>query len=160
MKSIKIMVLTMVFFSFGMERMIAQELSVFSGFWSPEYYQDDKQITKQEAKQLIMDYNLSEPYWKKKMLNEGLFYGTYFVSLGSAFWLGSELGKDRDNASITTPTVVTLGSFVVSMIFLNSANKNAKKAILTYNSQFDGKTTTYRLVPVGNSNGLGLALKF
>ena len=139
-------------------QMISQEISVFSGFWAPKYYQDDVEISRKEAKNLLLNYEPSATYWKKKMTNETLFYSTYVVALGGAIWLGAETGRDRDD--IAAPAAVTLGGLVVSLIFWNGANKNAKKAILTYNKQFDNKTTTYRLVPIGNSNGLGLALQF
>ena len=135
----------------------SQELSAFSGFWGPEYYQDDKEISRKEIKSLLMEYDASEIYWKKKMKNEAFFYGTYAVAIGSAVWWGAELGQDSDNT--TTPALVTLGSLIVSAIFVEGTTRNGKKAILTYNKQFDNKTT-YRLVPIGDQNGLGLAIKF
>lgn len=135
----------------------SQELTAFSGFWGPEYYQDDKEISRKEVKSLLLNYTESEVYWKKKMTNETWFYGTYVVALGSAVWWGAEIGRDSDNA--TTPALVTLGGLVISAIFLEGTSRNGRKAVLTYNKQFDAKTT-YRLVPMGNKNGLGLAIKF
>lgn len=138
----------------------AQELSVFSGFWAPEYYQDDVQITKQEAKSLLLNYQGSETYWKRKMTNEALFYGTYIVALGGAFWLGAESAKNEQERDITAPAIVTGGGLLISLIFYSSAAKNGKKAILAYNKKFDNRTTSFELVPISNSKGLGLALRF
>ncbi|WP_350285091.1 hypothetical protein [uncultured Croceitalea sp.] len=138
----------------------AQEISTFPGFFRTKYYQDDKEITRKEVKELLLNNDGSATYWKKSGTNEALFYGTYTVFLVGAGWLGYELSKDEADRDLTAPTVVTLGGFLIAMIFYNGANTNARKAILTYNKQFDGKQTSFRLVPVGNADGLGLALRF
>ena len=139
---------------------MAQEISVFQGFWGPKYYQDATEISKQDVKSMMLAYKPSENYWKRKTTNEAFFYGTNAVGLGGAFWLGAELSKDGNERNLGAPSAVTFGGLLVSTIFYFSANKNARKAILTYNTQFDTKKTTYRLAPVGNSNGFGVALKF
>ncbi|MEO1011149.1 MAG: hypothetical protein AAFX53_07560 [Bacteroidota bacterium] len=146
--------LVFLFFSMGVS---SQEISVFSGFWSPKYYQDDTLITKKEAKELLLNFKDSEKYWRKKMLNEGFFYGSYTVSLAGAVWLGIEAGRDSDNT--IAPSLTTLGGLIVSAIFLQESSKNGRKAILAYNKQFD-KKTAYKLVPIGNKDGFGLAIKF
>ena len=139
----------------------AQELSIFPNAFSTKYFQDDKEITRTEFKTLLVDYEPSETYWKRKATNEILFYGTYTLSLGAAFWTGAELGRNRDDADILAPASITLGGFLISLIFLSESNKNLKNALLIYNKQFDDpQKTSYRLVPVGNANGIGLALKF
>lgn len=148
----------LIVFSFTMDS-FGQELSVFSGFWAPEYYQDDVKITKQEAKSLLLNYQESEGYWKKKMTNETLFYVSSVAQLGFTFWTLNELVNKETDRNIAAPAGL-LGTLILSAIFLNNTGKNGKKAILAYNKQFDGKTTTYRLVPISSSNGLGLALKF
>ena len=85
----------------------------------------------------------------------------FLYSFGSAIWTGAEPGRNSDNAEIGVPVAVTLGSFLISLIFLSESNKNLKNALLIYNKQFDDpQKTSYRLEPVGNSNGIGLALKF
>ncbi|WP_435624807.1 hypothetical protein [Flagellimonas sp.] len=140
----------------------AQELSVFSGFWAPEYYQDDVKIDRKEAKKLLLEYDESAVYWKKKATNEALFAGAYTISLGGAVWLGVELGRDRngEDRDLLAPSLVTLGGLIFSTIFLDGANKNGKKAILTYNKQFDEKQTSFNWEPILNKDGLGFALKF
>jgi len=137
----------------------AQELSVFSGFWAPEYYQDDVRITKEEAKSRLLQYAGSEAFWKKKITNETLFYVSTIAQIGFTFWTLDELVNKETDRNVAAPAGL-LVSLVMSAIFLNNTGKNAKKAILAFNKQFDGTTTTFRLEPIGNSNGLGLALKF
>lgn len=137
----------------------SQELTVFSGFWGPEYYQDDVEITKQEAKSRLLGYSGSEIFWRKKMTNETLFYVSTVVQTGLVIWTLSELAEDTTDPNIAAPLAL-LGSLIVNGIFLNATAKNGKKAILAYNKQFDNKQTTYQLIPLGNSNGFGFALKF
>lgn len=136
----------------------AQEITVFPGFWNVEYYEDDHQITKKELKALMTKNEELNAYWKKSARKATIGYVALAGQMASVVWLASELGSDGDNETLA-PAAATVGFGIVAGIFLNAANKNGKKAILTYNKQFDDKTT-YRLVPVNNQNGLGLALKF
>ncbi len=136
----------------------AQEITVFPGFWKTEYYQDDNQITKQELKTLFSKNEEANAHWEKSNKNSTIAYIAIAGQTAGAFWLGTQLGSE-DNGDIVAPLAATLGFGIIAGIFLNAANKNGKRAILTYNKQFDDKTT-YRLVPVSNQNGLGLALKF
>ena len=139
----------------------AQEISVFSGFLGTEYYQDDKKITRKEAKALLLGHENSAEFWKKKATNEALFGVTNLISLGGAVWLGVELGRDnRDNRDLLAPSLVTLGGTLISAIFFEGANKNSKKAILTYNKQFDDNQTSFKVAPVLDGDGLGMALRF
>lgn len=136
----------------------AQEITVFPGFWSIEYYQDDRQITKNELKELLNKNEEVKAYWKKSKTNSGLAYAAIAGEFAFAIWTFSELDKD-DTSNATAPAIGTLGFAVLAGIFINSANKNGKKAILTYNKQFDDKTS-YSIVPMGNRDGLGLAIKW
>lgn len=135
----------------------AQEISVFPGMWSVEYYQDDQRITKEELKALFAKNKEVQTYWKKSNVNSTLAAAAIGTELAFAIWTGIELAKDDGNSLI--PGVGTLGFAIIGGIFINGANKNGKKAILTYNKQFDKRTSFY-LTPVSNQNGLGLALKF
>jgi hypothetical protein len=136
----------------------AQEITAFPGFWNVEYYQDDRQITKKELKVLMTKNDEVNAYWKKSTKNATIGYVAFAGQMASVVWLASELSSEGDNETLT-PAVATVGFGIIAGIFLNAANKNGKTAILTYNKQFDNKTT-YRLVPVSNQNGLGLALQF
>lgn len=150
--------LTLFVLSTSFVKMNAQELTAYGGFWAPEYYQDDTKITRKEFKELLLGYDESAIYWKKRAKNETLFYIAYVPTLGAAAWFGAEAG--RDNGDMTTPALATLGGLIISSIFVEGVARNGKKAMLTYNKQFDGKETSFNLIPVLNGNGLGLALKF
>ena len=136
--------------------MLAQEVTVFSGFWGPKYYEDDREITRSELKKLFAENEEVAGLWKNSETNAALAYAAITVELGFAIWTGVELGRDGD---ALVPAIGTVGTAIIATIFLSGANKNARKAILTYNKQFDRKTT-YSIVPLANKSGLGLALKF
>ncbi len=139
---------------------------MFPGFWSPEYYQDDEKISKKQLEFLLAKNEEVNAYWKKSKRQEIVFGVAVIAELGFAIWFYSELLNDspyltnREKAeNAIGPALGVLGTGILAGIFRNSASKSKKKAILTYNKQFD-KKTVYRLTPVSNKNGLGLALKF
>ncbi len=136
----------------------AQEITSFSGLWSVEYYQDDNRITKQELREMFDKNEEVKEYWKKSNTYSTLGYISLLGEGVGAFWLASKLNTDNPNETIA-PLGVTLGFATIALIFMHSANKNAKKAILTYNKQFDNRTS-FKLVPTSSHNGVGLALKF
>ncbi len=144
----------------------AQEITAFPTMWGMEYYQDDKEITRKEVKSIFSKNEEVYAHWKKantKDVVAGIALAGEFVGV---FWATTELLNDdptltnRDRAkNAIGPLAGGLAGAIVGVIYLNSANKSRKRAILSYNKQFD-KTTTFRLVPVGNSNGLGVALRW
>jgi hypothetical protein len=99
-----------------------------------------------------------DAYWKKSNTYSNLTYAAIAGEFAFAVWTFSEWDKE-DSSSAIVPAIGTLGFAVLAGIFINSANKNGKKAILAYNKQFDDKTS-YRILPLGNSDGLGLAIKW
>lgn len=135
----------------------AQEITVFPGFWKTEYYQDDNQITKQELKILFSKNEEVNAHWEKSNKNSTVTYIAIAGQTAGAFWLGTQLGCE-DNGDIVAPLATSLGFGIIAGIFLNAANKNGKKAILTYNKQFDDKTT-YRLAPVSQSKWIGIGFE-
>lgn len=135
----------------------AQEITSFSGFWGQEYYQDDKELTKHEFKNLLNTNNEAATYLKRAETNAAVAYAAYIAQMGFVVWTASEL--EEDNGSTLGPALGTIGLGIIGAIFLHQSNKNNKKAILTYNKQFDNKTS-FRLVPTSNRNGIGIALKF
>ncbi len=46
-------------------KVMAQEITMFSGFWAPEYYQDDKKINKKELEALFIKNDEVQLQWKK-----------------------------------------------------------------------------------------------
>lgn len=162
MKSVYVLFIIMLsFFSVS-----GQEVSSFPGFWKTEYYQDDKQITRKEFGALMESNSIAAKHWRKSKTNETLAGITLVAQMGFSIWMVSELiqddpfltNRDRvDNALAPSIGVVSTG--IAGSIFLYLHSKSKKRAILTYNKQFDNKTT-YNLVPISNQNGLGLALRF
>ena len=78
-----------------LSQLSAQELSVFPGFWADEYFQDEVQITRKEAKSLLLEYEGSSVYWKKKATNETLYYLSLVAQLGATFWTVDQLSKEE-----------------------------------------------------------------
>ena len=145
---------------------IAQEITSFQGMWSMEYYQDDKKITRKEVKNLFSNNEGVNKHWKKADTKTVVAGVAAIGQFAGAIWGFSELLNDdpslsnRDKAKNSIgPLAGSIGAGIIGAIFLNSANKSRKNAILTYNKQFDSKTT-FRMEPISNNNGLGLALKF
>ncbi|MFS4449120.1 hypothetical protein [Maribacter sp. 2307UL18-2] len=145
-------------------KVMAQEITMFSGFWAPEYYQDDKKINKKELEALFIKNDEVQLQWKKAKTQETVAGIATLAELGLLVWAYSEILDDRRPKNERAeralgPLVGSLGSLVIGVIYLTKANRSKKNAILTYNRQFD-KQTSFYITPVGNQNGLGLALKF
>ncbi|MDT7828112.1 hypothetical protein RQM65_05465 [Pricia sp. S334] len=134
----------------------AQEITMFPSFWGQKYYQDDKEITKKELETLMKSDAQLEKFWKRSKLQNTLATVALVSEFGFAFWTGAEMGQDND---ATIPLIGTLGSATIAAIFFVSANNSKRKAILGYNQKLNSRTSL-SLEPIGNHNGLGLALKF
>lgn len=129
---------------------------MFPGFWSPRYYQDDREITKDQLETLMKNNEELAGYWNKSKLQNTLASIALVSEIGFAFWTGAELAQENDT---TIPVIGTLGSATIAAILYISANNLKRKAILGYNKELEKQTSLY-LVPIGNNNGIGLALKF
>lgn len=165
MKNLSFILFFLLFISFS-STVQAQEITVFPGFWSSEYYQDDERITKAELNALMAKNDAINAYWKKAKTQEIIGSISLAAEFGLAFWAFGELYNDNSQFSekdkaknALGPMIGALGAATVGVIFLHAAGKSKKKAILTYNKQFDTKTS-FRLVPVSNQNGLGWAIRF
>ncbi|WP_339653133.1 hypothetical protein [uncultured Maribacter sp.] len=145
---------------------LAQEITSFSSMWSMEYYQDDQKITRKDVKDLFSKNDEVYQLWKKadtKEIVAGVALVGEFVGV---FWATSELLNDdpsltnRDKAkNAVGPMAGGIAGAIVGIIYMNSANKSRKRAILSYNKQFD-KKATFSFEPVANESGLGLAIKW
>ena len=139
-------------FSFSAE-IQAQEITEFSGPWNIQYFQDDVQITRKEAKSLILQYDKSAELWKKWQ-QQSLVAGVTFIgTIGFAVWAQA---NDDANRSIAVPLIGAIATAGTSIGFGTAAFNSRKKAILTYNSQFDDRSV--HLGP--SNNGLGLTVAF
>ena len=144
----------------------AQEITSFVNIWGTEFYQDDQEITRKEVKEIFSKNDEVYQHWKKadtKDIIAGVALVGEFVGV---FWATSELLNDdpsltnRDKAkNAVGPMAGGIAGAIVGIIYMNSANKSRKRAILSYNKQFD-KKATFSFEPVANESGLGLAIKW
>lgn len=134
----------------------AQEITSFHSMWGAHFYQDKEKLSWKEINTIMTESQASEMYWQKskKQMFGGLIAGT--ANLGSAIWY---LVNENDDKDTTAPIVSFAGTAVIGSIFYHLAMKNKKQAILEYNDSLD-KSTSLRLEPTSNENGIGLALKF
>ncbi|WP_289644940.1 hypothetical protein [Maribacter aestuarii] len=162
MKSICLLVITSLF-TFIVN---AQEITMFSSFTGYKYYQDDKEISKDDLQSLLYKNDEVKKFWKKSKTQEAISIVGIASEMSFAVWMTLELlnddpflsGRDRAQNALG-PALGVIGTGIVGGIFMYASNNSKKKAILTYNKQFDNKTS-FRLVPACNENGLGLALQF
>ena len=144
----------------------AQEITTFTGIGGMEYYQDDKEITKKEVKELFSSNDEIYSYWKKADTKKSIATIALVGEIVGVTWGSVELFNndpfvsDRDKArKAIGPLLGGIGSGIIAIIFLNGSYKARKQAILAYNKQFDDKTA-FKLIPVANENGLGIALRW
>lgn len=134
----------------------AQQISVEPGFFKAKYFQDNDKLTKENFESILANNKVAFDYWNRGKKQESLWWTFAAVEGGFAIWFFSVNGNSD---KMIAPAAGTIGSFAIASVFFFKSINSKKKAILTYNKQFDNKTT-YRLVPVSNQNGLGLALRF
>ena len=144
----------------------AQEITTFTGIWGMEYYQDDKEITKKEVKDLFSKNDDIYSDWKKADAKKTIATIAVVGEIVGVAWGSAELFNndpfvsDRDKGrKAIGPLLGGIGSGIIAIIFLNGSCKARKQAILAYNKQFD-KKTVFKLKPVANENGLGIALRW
>tara|TARA_R110002167_G_scaffold6554_1_gene30376 strand:- start:209 stop:706 length:498 start_codon:yes stop_codon:yes gene_type:complete len=165
MKYLKVK-LFLVLFVVVIANSMAQEITSFASMWGMEYYQDDQKIIKKDVKDLFSKNEEVYMHWKKADTKEVVAGVALLGQFAVGIWGISELINDDPNLSnrdkaknAIGPLAGSLGAGIIGAIFLNSANKSRKRAILSYNKQFD-KKTTFRLEPVANGSGFGLAIKW
>ncbi|MFS4469675.1 hypothetical protein [Maribacter sp. 2210JD10-5] len=153
MKKIGILVLL---FGMCLTGLQAQEITAFPGMWGEAFYQDKEKLTWKEIDKIMRESQVAEMHWQKskKQALGGLVFGA--ANFGSAIWLISNLDK---NEPLTGPAIAVAGTGLIGGIFFHASSKNKKMAILEYNDAL-GKKMSYKLVPISNQKGLGLALKF
>ena len=132
---------------------IAQEITEFAGPWGRQYYQDDIRIDRLEAKSLILQHEESAELWKKWQQQSLVAGVTLIGTIGFAVWAQA---NDDANRSIAVPLIGAIATAGTSIGFGTAAFNSRKKAILTYNSQFDDRSV--HLGP--SNNGLGLTVAF
>ena len=134
----------------------AQEITVFPGSWGQDFYQDKEKLSWKEVNKIMMESQVAQAEWQKskKLALGGLLFGA--ANFGATIWTIVNLDK---NEALTAPLITAAGTGLAAMIFFKGSEKNQRMAILNYNDNL-GKGTSFRLEPVSNQNGIGLALKF
>lgn len=134
----------------------AQEITAFPGSWGEQFYQDKEKLTWKEVDKIMKESQVAQAEWQKskKLALGGLVFGA--ANLGSTVWLISNIDQ---NKPLTGPIIAAAGTGLIGMIFFKKSGDNKRNAILNYNDNLDGGTS-FRLEPVNNQNGTGLALKF
>jgi hypothetical protein len=134
----------------------AQEITAFPGMWGEQFYQDKEKLSWKEVNKIMMESQVAQEQWRKskKLALGGLVFGA--ANLGSTIWL---VGNLDQNEPLTGPIIAAVGTGLAGAIFFKASSNNKKMAILNYNESLDGGTS-FRLVPINNLNGTGLALKF
>ena len=133
----------------------AQEITVFPGLWNMEYYEDENKITKTELESILSANQESLTLWQEAKSKQTLGYVFFAAEVGFGTWTAIKLMDDEEEALV--PGIATIGTGIVAMIFLNSANKKKKEAILKYNSSLDKKVSFDLNI---DSDGLGFVLSF
>ncbi len=131
-----------------------QELSMFRGTWSMQYYKDDARISKKDFGNYISQDSEREALWKESNKSLAWAWGAVGAQFGMLAW---QIIRRNNGDSQTLPLMANIG-FGVTAIYLGARCINLRKeAILSYNANLD-KTTImeYGVTP----HGLGLVMSF
>lgn len=135
----------------------AQEITMFSGFFDYQYYQDDKRITKKELINLIETNEEAMTHWNRSKTYSTLSLVALASEIGFFAWEVAD-NKPYENESNNTITKIgVFGSFAAVLTFGFISHSQKKKTILKYNQGLDRKTT-FKIKPT--NNGIGLAIVF
>jgi len=150
----KISILSLlVFFSIALSNINAQEITMFPGFWKVNYFQDDKQISKQEVETLMLNDGPSNELWQKSKNQLVLAY----VAIGGQFAFLGLANSTISNGGEAGPALVgSLVSAGVAVGLSLSSGNLRRKAILSYNNSVE--ETSMHIGP--SPNGLGLVWNF
>lgn len=135
----------------------SQEITMFPGFFSVKYYQDDVRISKSQVANLMMSQPESNKYWKKAKSQNTTAWLLLGAQAGMLVW---QVNRINNNEDYTTPQIAGLACGVGVIGFALSSSSNQKKAILSYNKAVkkQKKETTYFMGTT--ANGLGLVIRF
>jgi len=131
----------------------AQELTMFQGFWSKQYYQDDQQLSKQEFETIMLSDKAANQLWQKSKKQMTISYVALAAELGFFIWY---INRTNNNKSSTGPFIGVLGTAAIGVGFALSSNNLKKKSILLYN-----KNKEVSAIHIGPTyNGLGIVCSF
>ncbi len=149
----KYLILSVIIFCCFTEKAYSQELSMFQGFWTIEYYQDNQRLSKKEFESVMFQDKQAYGLWNKSKKHNAVSIIAAGVQVGFLVLLVDRLSDDEN---LTIPTVGMIGSAVTSFVFGGSARKLKRDAILNYNNR-EG-VSSILLTPT--YNGFGFVLSF
>jgi hypothetical protein len=132
----------------------AQEITVFPGFWSKTYYQDDKKISRSEAKRIIHQDIEAGKQWDKSVAQITGAYVALGAQFGCLFW---QLNNAKNFKSQTTPLIGNIACGTIAIVLALTSANSEKKSILRYNKSLSKPKSSY-LSP--SNNGIGLCINF
>lgn len=144
---------------FGM--LSAQELTMFSGFFDFQYYQDEMRIEKKEVHFLIQQNEEANFYWKKSKVFSAIAYSSIGISIVSIITVSNNEYDDEKQIHPLSLAGYFFG-LTSSVLFSFKEYNYKKKAILKYNSSFDAPKQTYnsyKIKGVFDNKGVGLRLQ-
>tara|TARA_R110002049_G_C9083857_1_gene555834 strand:+ start:674 stop:1135 length:462 start_codon:yes stop_codon:yes gene_type:complete len=149
-------ILLILFFGFILKSE-AQEITMFTGFFDYQYYQDDTRITKKKLANLIETNQEAIRHWNRSKTFSNLSLVALTSEIGFLVWEVSD-NKPYENESNNTVTQIgVFGSFAAVLTFGFLSISQKKKTILKYNQGLD-KKTTFEVQP--SKNGIGIAMVF
>jgi len=132
---------------------LAQEISMFPGFFQTKYYEDDTRISKSQVETLLAQNDEANMLWQKSKTHLTIGVVALVAELGFAFWGSSKADK---NESTTVPLIGVLGSAAACVGFSLSSSNLKKDAILKYNASKDVGS-----IKIGPTyNGVGIVVGF
>ncbi|MEN1785679.1 MAG: hypothetical protein AAGF77_11140 [Bacteroidota bacterium] len=131
----------------------AQEITMFSGFFDYQYYQDDKRIARKDLVNLLETNQEALAYWNRSKTFNTLSWLALASEIGFGIWYITD-NKESNNA---ISQVGLFGSFAAALTFSFISHSQKKKAILKYNQGIEEKTA-FKIYP--SKKGIGVAIVF
>ncbi|MDY7396692.1 hypothetical protein UMM65_15695 [Aureibaculum sp. 2210JD6-5] len=132
----------------------AQEITMFTGFWDNQFYQDNERISKKDLKLLLEKDDVAIKHWNNAKTYKTLSWVALAAEAGFGVWSISDSYNQRQNI---VPTIGVLGSFAGVITFSLISHHQKKKAILKYNEGLDNKIS-FKIMP--SKQGIGIVMEF
>ena len=143
-------------FFFYTSQIYSQEMTVFLGLTGYQYYEEDRRLITAEVKSLLSDNKLAFTYWKRSRTYNTIAFASSAIAVGTAIAIVTRDAENPASGGLYAPSI---GTPLMGLILTLSAHNQKKKTVLSYNKGLEHRTV-YKITPIGNRNGLGLALKF
>ena len=135
----------------------AQEITMFSGFFDYQYYQDERRISKTELLGLLEKNQEAIAHWERSKTFSVLSWVSLASEVGFFVWEIADNKPIENESNDTVTQIGVLGSLAAVLTFGFLSHAQKKKSVLKYNEGLD-KKTTFELRPA--KNGIGIAVVF